>query len=199
MPISKHSTLPEMKDYIRKNKLKIKLTQKKADILAELDKGGHIHKGQRTGTITSKNMPKTTPSQIKMSVKPSLNTKKIEPKTKKPSLKDILLNLDIDVSKKIADAVEEDNKIDFYEITENGGFEADDEMKDMRKSFKPDGNKDIFGRVPKWIDGVTGGNAGTTGTLTKAKARKIKNKYKKLTIKRFVETDKSPYYKLVDV
>ena len=87
MPISKHSTLPEMKDYIRKNKLKIKLTQKKADILAELDKGGHIHRGQKTGTITSKNMPKTTPSQVKIdaSKKPSLNTKKIEPK--KPKFK----------------------------------------------------------------------------------------------------------------
>ena len=74
-----------------------------------------------------------------------------------------------------------------------------DEMMDMRKSFKPDGKKDVFGRMPKWIDGVTNGNAGTTGTLTRAKARQIKNKYKNLTIKRFVETDKAPYYKLEDV
>jgi hypothetical protein len=95
MPISKHSTLPEMKDYIRKNKLKIKLTQKKADILAALDKGGHIHKGQKTGTITSKNMPKTTPSQIKMSVKPSLNTKKIEPRKKEPITIDKYLLLEV--------------------------------------------------------------------------------------------------------
>ena len=131
-------------------------------------------------------------------------TKKSVPKKtpvekEKPSLKNILLDLDIDVSNKIAKAVEDDKKIDFYEITNNGGFEGQDEMDDMKKSIKPDGKKDLFGKEPKWINGITNGNAGTTGTLSRVKARQIKNKYKKLTIKRFVETDKPPYHKLVSV
>lgn len=187
--ISKHSTLTDMKAFIRKHKLNhpsIKLSLKKAEMTSVLDKLGHLNSDPKPKKEKAKKeKSKPTPSQIK--------------KSKKPTLKDILLDLDIDVSKKIADAVEEDNKIDFYEITDDGTFDGQDEMDDMRKLFKPDGKKDIFGKVPKWIDGITGGNAGTTGTLTKAKARKIKNKYKKLTIKRFVETDKSPYYKYVDV
>lgn len=110
MPISKHSTLPELKKYVKDNKLKIKLTQKKADLLAELDKGGHIHRGQRTGTITSKNMPKTTPTPVKIdaSKKPPLNTKKIEPKKPSQGRKtiDTLLELDYAVMKNLQDAID---------------------------------------------------------------------------------------------
>ena len=51
MPISKHSTLNEMKEYVRKNKLNksssIKLGMKKSVMLGELDKLGHIHTGAR--------------------------------------------------------------------------------------------------------------------------------------------------------
>ena len=50
MPISKFSTLTEMKDYVRKNKLnkgEIRLNMKKSVMLGLLDKGGHIHTGAR--------------------------------------------------------------------------------------------------------------------------------------------------------
>jgi len=184
-------TVKEMKDYIREKKINhpnVKLTMKRADMIAGLKSAGHWDEVDKVKKARKKPAPKPAP-------KPKVSSAKKE----KPSLKDILLDLDIDVSKKIADAVEKDKKIDIYEITDNGTFEGQDEMKDMKKSFKPDGKKDIFGSVPKWIDGITGGNAGTTGTLTRAKARQIKNKYKNLTIKRFVETDKAPYYKLEDV
>ena len=184
-------TVKEMKDYIRTKKVNhpnVKLTMKRADMIAGLKSAGHWDEVDKVKKARKKPAPKPAP-------KPKVSSAKKE----KPSLKDILLDLDIDVSKKIADAVEKDKKIDIYEITDNGTFEGQDEMKDMKKSFKPDGKKDIFGSVPKWIDGITGGNAGTTGTLTRAKARQIKNKYKNLTIKRFVETDKAPYYKLEDV
>ena len=184
-------TVKEMKDYIREKKINhpnVKLTMKRADMIAGLKSAGHWDEMDKVKKARKKPAPKPAP-------KPKVSSAKKE----KPSLKDILLDLDIDVSKKIADAVEKDKKIDIYEITDNGTFEGQDEMKDMKKSFKPDGKKDIFGSVPKWIDGITGGNAGTTGTLTRAKARQIKNKYKNLTIKRFVETDKAPYYKLEDV
>ena len=54
MPLSKHSTLPELKEYVRKHpELNIVLSQKKASLLSELDSKGHIHKGQRTTDHTS--------------------------------------------------------------------------------------------------------------------------------------------------
>ena len=70
--ISKHSTLVEMKAFVRKHKLNhpsIKLGMKKAEMLAGLDKLGHINTDPRQKP-TSK-------------AKPALNTKKIEPKNEK--------------------------------------------------------------------------------------------------------------------
>lgn len=193
-------TVKEMKDYIRTKKINhpnVKLTMKRADMIAGLKSAGHWDEKDKVKKARKKPAPKPKVSSAKKATpkKETPKPKVSSAKNEKPSLKDILLDLDIDVSKKIAEAVEKDKKIDYYEIT-GGSY---DEMMDMRKSFKPDGKKDIFGSMPKWIDGVTNGNAGTTGTLTRAKARQIKNKYKNLTIKRFVETDKAPYYKLEDV
>ena len=48
--LSKFASLSEMKDYVRKNKLNkasIKLGMKKSDMLAALDKLGHIHSGSK--------------------------------------------------------------------------------------------------------------------------------------------------------
>lgn len=42
--VNEKSTLVEIKDYIRSHKLKIKLSQKKADLLNDLEKGGHLKK-----------------------------------------------------------------------------------------------------------------------------------------------------------
>ena len=172
------------------------------------DRASFTRKGQKyigkIEKINAKTIKIKTGQDTYMIKKPDVSlikkTKKTAPKKtpvekEKPSLKNILLDLDIDVSNKIAKAVEDAKKIDFYEIT--GG--NTDEMNDMKKSIKPDGKKDLFGREPKWINGVTNGNAGTTGTLSRVKARQIKNKYKNLTIKRFVETDKPPYHKFVSV
>ena len=60
MPISKFSTLNEMKDYVRKNKLnkgEIKLSMKKSVMLGLLDKGGHIHTGPRGSKAPVKKAP----------------------------------------------------------------------------------------------------------------------------------------------
>ena len=60
MPISKFSTLNEMKDYVRKNKLnkgEIKLSMKKSVMLAALDKGGHIHTGAKGSKAPVKKAP----------------------------------------------------------------------------------------------------------------------------------------------
>ncbi len=75
MPISKFSTLTEMKDYVRKNKLnkgEIKLSMKKSVMLAALDKGGHIHTGARGADAPKKKatpVKKTTPSNTKAAYK----------------------------------------------------------------------------------------------------------------------------------
>ena len=75
MPISKFSTLTEMKDYVRKNKLnkgEIKLSMKKSVMLAALDKGGHIHTGARSADAPKKKatpVKKTTPSNTKAAYK----------------------------------------------------------------------------------------------------------------------------------
>ena len=63
MPISKFSTLTEMKDYVRKNNLNkgdIRLNMKKSVMLAALDKGGHIHTGARGADAPKK---KATPKK----------------------------------------------------------------------------------------------------------------------------------------
>ena len=60
MPISKFSTLNEMKDYVRKNKLnktEIRLNMKKSVMLGLLDKGGHIHTGPRGSKAPVKKAP----------------------------------------------------------------------------------------------------------------------------------------------
>jgi len=124
--ISKHSTLVEMKAFVRKHKLNhpsVKLGMKKAEMLSALDKLGHINTEPRQKPAPKKKaapkpkfkidqskQPKQTPSQIKMSVKPSLNTKPIKPKPKKAGGDTIagqLLDLDMDVSKKIGEAVKQ--------------------------------------------------------------------------------------------
>ena len=65
MPISKFSTLTEMKDYVRKNNLNkgnIRLNMKKSVMLGLLDKGGHIHTGPRGSKAPVKKAPvKKTP------------------------------------------------------------------------------------------------------------------------------------------
>jgi hypothetical protein len=65
MPISKFSTLTEMKDYVRKhnlNKGEIRLNMKKSVMLGLLDKGGHIHTGPRSADAPKKKAPvKKTP------------------------------------------------------------------------------------------------------------------------------------------
>lgn len=122
--ITKHSTLIEMKAFVRKHKLNhpsIKLGLKKAQMLDALDKLGHINTDPRPKKeapkkeapkpkfkIDKSKQPKTTPSQIKMSYKPPLNTKNIEPKKSSQGRKnvDTLFNLDMDVSNKIGEAVE---------------------------------------------------------------------------------------------
>ena len=119
--ISKHSTLTDMKAFIRKHKLNhptIKLSLKKAEMASVLDKLGHLNsdpkpkkekakkeKSKPKFKIDQSKQPKTTPSQIKMSYKPKLNTKVIKPAKIKSQMMDILMNLDIDVSSKIGDAV----------------------------------------------------------------------------------------------
>ena len=63
MPISKFSTLTELKDYVRKNKLNkgdIRLNMKKSVMLGLLDKGGHIHTGARGADAPKK---KATPKK----------------------------------------------------------------------------------------------------------------------------------------
>ena len=183
-------TVAQMKDYIRNHSLnkKIRLTQKKADLISALKK-----EGLWEGSTPKKSTPKPAPK--KATPKPTPK-KYIPPKARKsvkPSMTDILMNLDIDVSKKIAKQVEENNKVDFYEIqNKNGTFDGEDELKDVKKKFKPHSSK-------KWIDGITGGLPGLSGDLTRAKAKQIKKQYKLLDIKRFVETDDAPYFKFVDV
>ena len=175
-------SVKQMKDYIRNHSLnkKIRLTQKKADLISALKKEGHWE----GSSPVKKTAPKPAPKKY------------IPPKARKsvkPSMTDILMNLDIDVSKKIAKEVEENNKVDFYEIqNKNGTFDAEDELKDVKKKFKPHSSK-------KWVDGITGGLPGLSGDLTRAKAKQIKKQYKLLDIKRFVETDDAPYFKFVDV
>ena len=93
MPISKHSTLVEMKDYIRKHpQIKIKLGQKKSLLLAALDKEGHIHTGPRGSSAPTKGASpkKATPK------KAGGNT-----------VAGQLLDLDMDVGKKIGEAVKQ--------------------------------------------------------------------------------------------
>ena len=118
--ISKHSTLTDMKAFIRKHKLNhptIKLSLRKAEMTSVLDKLGHLNsdpkpkkekakkeKSKPKFKIDQSKQPKTTPSQIKMSIKPALNTKVIKPAKMKSQMMDILMNLDIDVSNKIGDA-----------------------------------------------------------------------------------------------
>ncbi len=85
MPISKFSTLTEMKDYVRKNKLnkgEIKLSMKKSVMLAALDKGGHIHTGARGADA-----PKKTPVKKATPKKTTKSSKKEEwEKLKKMSI-----------------------------------------------------------------------------------------------------------------
>ena len=81
-----------MKEFVRKHKLNhptIKLGLKKAEMLAALDKLGHINREPRAKKeapkkpkfkIDQSKQPKQTPSKIVISKKPALNTKKIEPK-----------------------------------------------------------------------------------------------------------------------
>ena len=81
MAISKFSTLTEMKDYVRKNKLnkdEIRLNMKKSVMLAALDKGGHIHTGPRG----SKKAPKDLSTKGGLPVKKTAPVKKDEPLTK---------------------------------------------------------------------------------------------------------------------
>ena len=155
------STVKEMKDYIRQHKLNkgnkdIRLGMNRAELITGLKKRGHW--GEK------KKHPPIPPN--------------IKGKKKKASGNTIagqLLDLPLDISDKIGKAVKE-QKLDYYEITSRTGtFEADDQITDMVKRFKPDKSR--------WLDGVSGGNAGYTGILTKAKAKIIKKKYPLLTIK----------------
>jgi len=81
--ISKHSTLKEMKEFVRKHNLNhpsVRLGMKKAEMLNALDKLGHINREPRHKPkfkIDKSKQPKQTPSKIEMSKKPELNTKKI--------------------------------------------------------------------------------------------------------------------------
>ena len=98
MPISKSSTLSEMKDYVRKNKLNpgIKLSLKKADMITALDKGGYFGK---------KAKPSYPP------IPPNVKGKKIKPVAKaKGIVEDAVINL----GKKAKDSF---GKIIIYNIT----------------------------------------------------------------------------------
>ena len=109
-----------------------------------------------------------------------------------------LLDLPLDISAKIGKAVKEERKLDYYEITrKDGTIEAHEQMRDMVKRFKPDGRKSIWSNFDKWLEGVSGGNAGKTVILTKAKAKIIKKKYPLLTVKAMGEEEyfKSDDYK----
>lgn len=142
--ISKHSTLVEMKAFVRKHKLNhpsIKLGMKKSEMLAALDNLGHINTDPRpkpapkTKTapkakpaskakpkykIDQSKQPKQTPSQIKISKKPPLNTKRIEEgskyiKTYKTGLRDFA---EIDLGKKVKENIK--NPVYMY-----NGFDYD--------------------------------------------------------------------------
>ena len=87
MPISKFSTLTEMKDYVRKNKLnkgEIRLNMKKSVMLAALDKGGHIHTGPRNSDAPKK----TTPSDKSVYLASVNNILKIADENMKKKIKD---------------------------------------------------------------------------------------------------------------
>ena len=157
------STLKEIKQYIRDNKLNkapIKLTMNKPELVKKLKELGHYEEAK------PKSKPKAKP-------KPKAKAKK--KKASGNTTAGQLLDLPLDISDKIGKAVKE-QKLDYYEITSRTGtFEADDQITDMVKRFKPDKSR--------WLDGVSGGNAGYTAILTKAKAKIIKKKYPLLTIK----------------
>ena len=161
------STLKEIKQYIRDNKLNkapIKLTMNKPELVKKLKELGHYEE------VKSKPKPKSKP-KAKPKPKPKPKKKKASGNTTAGQL----LDLPLDISDKIGKAVKE-QKLDYYEITSRTGtFEADDQITDMVKRFKPDKSR--------WLDGVSGGNAGYTAILTKAKAKIIKKKYPLLTIK----------------
>ena len=87
MPISKFSTLTEMKDYVRKNKLnkgEIRLNMKKSVMLEALDKGGHIHTGPRNSDAPKK----TTPSDKSVYLASVNNILKIADENMKKKIKD---------------------------------------------------------------------------------------------------------------
>jgi DNA-directed RNA polymerase beta' subunit len=112
MPISKHSTLVEMKDYIRKHpQIKIKLGQKKSLLLAALDKEGHIHTGPRGSSAPTKGASpkKATPKKATPTPKKATPTpKKATPKKAGGNtVAGQLLDLDMDVGKKIGEAVKQ--------------------------------------------------------------------------------------------
>ena len=164
------STVKEMKDYIRQHKLNkgnkdIRLGMNRAELITGLKKRGHW--GEK------KKHPPIPPN--------------IKGKKKKASGNTIagqLLDLPLDISDKIGKAVKEERKLDYYEFTNSGGgWDGDEQIRDMVKRFKPDGKKGILSSFDKWIGEVSGGNAGYTGILTKAKAKVIKKKYPLLTVK----------------
>jgi hypothetical protein len=142
--ISKHSTLVELKAFVRKHKLNhpsIKLGMKKAEMLDALDKLGHINTEPRPKKeapkkeapkaktppptkpkfkVDQSKQPKQTPSKIKMSYKPPLNTKKIEEgskyiKTYKTGLRDFA---EIDLGKKVKENIR-------YPVYMYNGFDYD--------------------------------------------------------------------------
>jgi len=127
--ISKHSTLKEMKEFVRKHKLNhpsIKLGMKKAEMLAALDKLGHINKGPREKNdkkpkfkIDQNKQPKQTPSKIEMSKKPELNTKEINKniRTYKTGLRDYA---EIDLGKVVKENIG-------YPVYMYNGFDYDND------------------------------------------------------------------------
>ena len=89
MPISKFSTLTEMKDYVRKNNLnkgEIRLNMKKSVMLGLLDKGGHIHTGPRDSKAPVKKAPVKKAPVKKAPVKKA-------PVKKTPMDKDLFMNV----------------------------------------------------------------------------------------------------------
>ena len=99
--LSKFASLSEMKDYVRKNKLNkasITLSMKKSDMLAALDKLGHIHSGPRgtssASSAKAKSPPKSAP-KAKTPVKAKKESKANKIRiTKKVSLEDFNKNLE---------------------------------------------------------------------------------------------------------
>jgi len=73
--VNEKSTVIEIKDYIRSHKLKIKLSQKKADLLNDLEKEGHLKK---SASKPVKEKVKSKP------VKEKVKSKPVKEKVKKP-------------------------------------------------------------------------------------------------------------------